>query len=528
MKRNRTPGSASQLLLGSLPRKGAKVYPERTAVVYRDKRLTYRELNEKVLRLANGLVSLDVKKGDRVAILQHNSHHYVEAYFAITLIGAIAVPINFRFVGREIAYILKDAEAETIIVGDTYLETLASIRTNLPLLKNIICIGSSQDNMVEYKDLLGNSPIKEIERRLNDDDVVFLMYTAGTTGKPKGAMLTHRNLLSSTTALAICRKLGPEDVLLLSAPIFHIASATGIIATIFSRATNVVLDRFDPNLLLETIEKEKATIVGIVPAMLIQIINSPELFNRYDLKSVRAISYGASPMPSDVIKKALEMFQCEFMQGYGMTEISAAYVTFLEPSDHRIDGNHRSERILSSVGKEAINAEMRIVDDQDRDLPRGEVGEIIVRGQHVMKGYWRMPEASEEALRGGWFHTGDLGKMDDEGYLYLVDRKKDMIISGGENIYSKEVEDILFSHPSVLEAAVIGVPDEKWGETVKAVVVLKAGMKVTEEGLIEFCKRHLASYKKPTSVEFIDALPRNAAGKVVKRILKEEYKPIGK
>jgi acyl-CoA synthetase (AMP-forming)/AMP-acid ligase II len=286
--------------------------------------------------------------------------------------------------------------------------------------------------------------------------------------------------------------------------------------------TNVAVDRFDPKLILEVIEKERITHVFLVPSMIIFTLEYPDV-RKYDLSSLRLIWYGGSPMPVDRIKQAMEVFGCDLGQGFGMTEIGPCFVSSLSPSDHRELIRKNDEEKLSSVGKNYSNTEVKIVDDEDREVPINTVGEICVRGQNVMKGYWKMPEETQEALKGGWFHTGDLGRIDDDGYLYVVDRKKDMIISGAENIYSAEVENVLSSHPAVLEVAVIGVPDEQWGEAVKAIVALREGMTATEEELIEHCKKNLASYKKPKSIEFVDALPRNVMGKVLKRELREKY-----
>jgi len=252
------------------------------------------------------------------------------------------------------------------------------------------------------------------------------------------------------------------------------------------------------------------------------LLDFPHL-DRYDLSSLKKIPYGAAPMPPALIKKAMQVFDVEFNQAYGQTEISSGYITFLGGEDHVLKGTEESERRLSSVGKEGINAEIRIVDDEDRDLPRGRIGEIVIRGQHVMKGYWNDPDATAKAFRNGWLHTGDMGTMDEEGYLYLADRKKDMIITGGENVYPKEIENLLYEHPDVKDAAVIGVPDDKWGESIKAFVVLKEGSGINEQEIIEYCKMHLSSYKKPGSVEFVPDLPRNLSGKVLKRVLREPY-----
>lgn len=511
-----------EMLLMDICRRNAKLYPNKMAIVFKDVRYTFKEFQERTNRLANALIDLGVQKGDRVAVLLNNCHQYVELYFAIPKCGAIITPLNYRLAGRELSWILNNAEANTLILEEGYIQAIEPIECELKTVKNMICIGKGKPSMLGYEEIITNSPSSEPEVEVHDDDVVSLVYTSGTTGKPKGAMLTHRNLLSNCQVITIENNIRLGDIFLIVSPMYHTVTPAFMYAHMYRGNTNVAIERFDPKLLLETIETEKVTHVFLVPSMIIFTLEHPEI-SKYDLSSLRLVWYGGSPMPVDRIRQAMEVLGCDLGQGFGMTEIGPCFVSVLSPEDHRLLVTHNDEEKLASVGRNYSNTEVKIVDDDDNEVSIGAVGEICVRGQNVMKGYWKMPDETAEALKNGWFHTGDLGRMDEDGYLYVVDRKKDMIISGAENIYSAEVENALSSHPAVLEVAVIGVPDERWGESVKAIVVLREGMKATEEELIEHCKKNLASYKKPKSIDFVDALPRNVMGKVLKTELREKY-----
>jgi O-succinylbenzoate-CoA ligase len=513
---------ANQMLMGYITTKNARIFPDKTVLVFKNVRLSYKEFNGRICRLANGLLSLGVRKGDRVGMLITNCHQYLEFYFACFKIGAIATPINFRFGKSEITYVMNHAGVKALITGKPFLKTIEALKAELRDLEKIICIDYKSDGVDEYENLLANSPAEEPMIDLDDDEVIFIGYTSGTTGKPKGAMITHRNLLSSTQAIALHKQMQYNECYLCSAPLFHVAGQGGVTATIFFGVKAVILDKFDPKLVLEIIDREKVTMAFFVPTMLHSILEFPDL-NSYDLSSLRHISYGAAPMPPALIKRAIEVLKVDFNQSFGQTETTSGYITILNPEDHVPDGSEQSEHRLTSMGKEGINAQLRIVDNEDREMPRGQIGEIIIRGQHVMKGYWKDPEQTARALRNGWLHTGDMGYMDEDGYVFLVDRKKDMIITGGENVYPREIENLLFEHPVISDAAVIGVPDEKWGESIKAFVVLKEGAEAGEEEIIEYCKSSLASYKKPKSVEFLKEIPRNPSGKVLKRVLREPY-----
>jgi len=511
-----------EMLLMDIGRRNAKIYPDKEAIIFSDIRLTFKQFQERINRLANALIKLGIQKGDKVAVLLNNGYQYAELYFAIPKCGAIIVPLNYRLAGRELSWIINHAEAKVLILDEAYLQAIEPIASELKTLKETIIIGQGKPMMLRYEDLITESDPEEPILDIHDDDVVSIVYTSGTTGVPKGAMLTHRNLLSNCHVINIENNILFGDIFLIVSPMYHTVTPSFMYAHMYRGNTNVAIDHFDPKLFLETIEKEKVTHVFLVPSMIIFTLDWPEVKN-YDLSSLRLIWYGGSSMPVYRIKQASEVFGCDLGQGFGMTEIGPCYVSALSPEDHRLLCLKNDEEKLSSVGKNYSNTEVKIVNDDDNEIPIGTVGEICVRGQNVMKGYWKMPDETAEALKGGWFHTGDLGKIEEDGYLYVVDRKKDMIISGAENIYSAEVENVLSSHPAVLEVAVIGVPDDQWGESVKAVVALREGMSATEEELIEYCKKSLASYKKPKSVDFVKVLPRNVMGKALKTELREKY-----
>lgn len=510
-----------EMLLQDLLRRNAKLFPNKTAVVFQNNRFNFRELQERTNRLANGLMHLGVQKGDRVGVLLNNCHQYVELYFATPKAGAIITPLNYRLAGRELSWIINNAEANVFIFQENYFPTVEAIKSELKSVNHYICTEGDRQGLVNYEELIAQSSAEEPEVDVHDEDVMSIFYTSGTTGKPKGAMLTHRNMISNSQVINIEQKIKVGDVFLIISPLYHTITPACMYAHMYRGNTNVAIDRFDPQLMLEAIQNERVTHVFLVPAMITFTLEYPEI-KKFDLSPLRMIWYGGSPMPVNRIKQAKGVFGCELGQGFGMTEIGPCFVSVLSPEDH-IVLSPEQERRLISVGRNYSNTEVKIVDDADREVPIGTVGEICVQGPNVMKGYWRMPQESAEALKGGWFHTGDLGRFDEEGFLYVVDRKKDMIISGAENIYSAEVENALSSHPAVLEVAVIGVPDEKWGEAVKAVVVLREGMKATEEELIEHCKQRLASYKKPKSIDFMERLPRNVMGKILKTELREKY-----
>jgi acyl-CoA synthetase (AMP-forming)/AMP-acid ligase II len=503
------------------------ICPERAAVFFEGKWYTFSQLNERTNRLANALKSLGVQKGDRVGMLQVNCNQHVEAYFAAAKLGAIYVPLNFRAKGDELTYMLNSSEASTLLVGDRYLDLIRSIRPNVPSVKNYISIESKQDDMLYYEDIISSAAADDVITEIEDDDTTMLVYTAGTTGFPKGVMLSH-----SSFGVYVLENVTPpdpeiEEKNILTVPLYHVAGLQAVMAAIYGGRTLVMERQFEPVEWMGLVAGEKVNRAMMVPTMLKQLIDHPE-FKKFDLSSLRVITYGAAPMPLEVIKKALEVFPgVNFINAFGQTE-TASTITTLSPEDHILTGSEEEKekklKRLSSIGRPMSDVEMKIFDEEGNELPPGEVGEIVARGPRVMAGYWKDEEKTKKTIdANGWVHTGDVAYMDEDGYFYLAGRATDMIIRAGENIAPEEVEAVARTHPAVDDVAVIGVPDLEWGEQVRAVVVLKAGEKATAEEIMEHCRQKLASYKRPTSVVFVDELPRNPMGKVLKRVLRDQY-----
>jgi len=508
---------------GTLFTKTARSFPDNLAIGYGDYELTYRQANERINRLANALRSLKIEKGSNVAILLHNCPEFLETLFACFKAGWGTVPINFRLHAKECSFIIDNSEAVAVILGEDFRDSLYGLKNEMPRVKYYICITDPLAGMLHYETLLKEQSADFADVDVTRDDLAWLFYTSGTTGRPKGAMLTHHNLMAMTmNFFADMSPLGPEDVILHAAPLSH-GSGLYSLPNVAKGAANIILKSktFDPRIVFETVQRRKVTNMFMAPAMIKRLITSPEI-DHYDLSSLKCIHYGGAPIYVEDLKASVKKLGQVFVQLFGQAEAPMS-ISYLRREEHLLEGTEEQMKRLTSAGIPRTDVEVKIVDDQDRDLPPGQMGEIVVRGEVVMKGYWKNPEATAETLRGGWLHTGDLGIMDENGYVYILDRAKDMIISGGENIYSREIEDVILRHPAVLEVAVIGIPDEKWGEAVKAIVSLKEGQKATEEEIINFCKKHLASYKKPKSVEFIDAIPKNPYGKVLKRELREKY-----
>ncbi|MDP2950105.1 MAG: AMP-binding protein, partial [Chloroflexota bacterium] len=449
-------------------------------------------------------------------------NEYLEAYFALAKIGAIAVPLNFRLHADEISYIVNNADASAFILGAPFIDTIRGIQKDLPLIRQYVSVTDAPvEEMLHYETLLAEGSPDEPAVLVEEDDPAFIMYTAGTTGRPKGAVLTHKNQVTMwlLAVLEVASEPGIGDLaefrVCAAPPLFHLASF-GYSQAHLLRCATVILPTqlFNPVEILQLIEREKIDSVLLIPAMANFLLQVPDI-DKYDTSSLKVWLSGAAILPTETRRRIGQAFPTvKIFDAFGQTE-SSAVVSMLRPSD--------AQRKVASVGRALPFIEIRVVDAQDRDVPVGEVGEAIYRGPTIMKEYYNNPQATAAALRGGWLHSGDLVRRDEEGFLYVVDRKTDMIVSGGENIYPAEVEEVLYRHPHILEAAVIGVHDEQWGESVKAIVVPKPGQTLTEEEVIEFCKQHLASYKKPKSVDFIDALPRNPAMKVLKTVLREKY-----
>jgi acyl-CoA synthetase (AMP-forming)/AMP-acid ligase II len=505
----------------------AAICPERVAIVFEGKRYTFSQLNERVNRLANALLGLGVTKGDRVAMLQVNCSQHVEVCFASAKVGAIYVPLNFRAKGDELKYMLNSAEANTLFAGERYIDLVNLIKPDISSVQHIISVESKRDGMLYYEDMLASASAEEVVAEIDDNDTTMLVYTAGTTGFPKGVMLSHNSF-----AVYVLENVTPADPELeerniLTVPLYHVAGIQAMMAAIYGGRTLVMERQFEAGEWMELVEREKANRAMMVPTMLKQLLDHPD-FEKHDLSSLRVITYGAAPMPLEVITRALDIFPgVSFINAFGQTE-TASTITALTPEDHAISGSEEEKekklKRLSSIGKPMSDVEMKVVDEEGHDLPQGEVGEIIARGPRVMTGYWKDEEKTKKAIdKDGWVHTGDVGYVDEDGYFFLAGRATDIIIRAGENIAPEELEAVLYSYPKIDEAAVIGVPDEEWGELPRAIVVLKPGETATAEEVMEHCRQKLASYKRPRSVVFVDKLPRNPMGKVLKRVLRDQH-----
>jgi len=501
-------------------------FPDRTAYIFRDKHITFREMAARSCRVCNGLYSIGLNQGNKVAVLLNNSLEILECQGGMAMGGLTSISLNPRHSAREHAFVLNHSEADALIVHAEFLDLIAPVLPQVEKLQHLIVVGAKggePEGMIPYEKWVRAQPETTPVVDIYYDDVDQIAYTSGTTGRPKGAVSTLQ--ISYNRAANILINLDQPilhtDVFLVVGPLAH---AAGVMNGIYNirGATNIILSKFDEEEVLRTIERERVTSILLVPTMLIKLLMVPNLHS-YDLKSLRRIWYGTAPMPTERLKEAIEIFGNVFRQNYGLTEAPQP-ITYLLPEDHIINGSEEEVQRLASAGRPALGVRLRIVKEEDDTAAQpGEIGEIQIRCPQLMKEYWKDPEATAEAFRGGWFHTGDLATFDEQGYVFIKDRKKDMIISGGFNIYPREVEDVLMAYPGVAEAAVVGIPDDVWGESVKAFVVQKEGFSLTAEELIQFCRKNLASYKKPKSLDFVQALPKNSYGKVVRKELKEPY-----
>jgi acyl-CoA synthetase (AMP-forming)/AMP-acid ligase II len=495
--------------------------PDGTATIFGNRVRTFAEQADRVSRLAGALHDLGIAHDDRVAYLGLNSDRFLEYYLAVPWAGAVVNPVNIRWSPIEIAYSLADSETRVLFVDDAFLPVLPAVRERYDGLDKVIHVGNGDPppDLLSYEQLVADGPAIEDARR-GADALAGVFYTGGTTGFPKGVMLSHANLLTSALGSQACGLFPAGSRFLHAAPMFHLADLAAVVGVTTMGGTHVIVPAFDPVVVMRAIAKHRVTDTILIPIMIQLLVDHPER-TAHDLSSLRRLVYGGSPIPVAVLDRARKALPTvSFVQAYGQTEL-APVATILLPADHEETGPDPAR--LRSGGRAAPHAEVRIVDPEDRDVARGEVGEIVVRGGNVMLGYWRRPEETEAALRGGWMHTGDAGRMDADGYVYVVDRIKDMIITGGENVYSTEVENAIAAYPAVANCAVIGVPDEHWGERVHAVVVLTPGADATAEEVREHVKTLIAGYKAPRTVEFVDALPVSPAGKILKRELRARY-----
>jgi len=512
------------MLVGNMLSISAKRYTNKPALVSDRKVMTYQELNNRVNCLANNLLQIGIKKGDRVAVLLHNCCEYVEIFFACAKIGSIFVPLNNQLKEEELKVILGDVTPRLLFFDYDYEELANLMRESLEFIEFYIkCGRPSIQSTKHYDFLIQEGKSAEPEIIFPDDSVLSIYFTSGTTGRAKGAMRTHRQEFINAMANLIELNIKSNDRTLLLMPFYHLPFVDNTVRHILMGNTIVIRreGQFNAREVLEIISREKITICWLVPTMINALIQEEDI-ESYDLSHFRLLTYAGSPIPVSTLQKALERFNCQFVQLYGQTESGPA-ITVLRPEDHVLHGSKSERSKIASAGRPVLGVDVRIQNEKGVDIDVGEVGEIISKGDALMKGYWNLPKETSNTIKDGWLHTGDMGRFDEEGYLYIVDRKHDMIISGGKNIYPREIEELLYRHEAILEASVIGVPDDYWGESVKALVVLKEGMTASEEEIIAFCKENLASYKKPRSVEFRKELPKSPAGKILKRIIREEY-----
>jgi acyl-CoA synthetase (AMP-forming)/AMP-acid ligase II len=504
------------MLLSEVPVHAAHRAPDRVAVRLDDRTLTYARMRDDCWRLSNALRGI-AAPGDRIAILAENCLEYALCYYAVPGAGMTLTFLNYRLAPAELAWIINDAAPSVLIVQDRYAGAIATIRAEIPSVRSVFVIGADADGQPGFDALVAaGAPVAPPPP--DEDAVAWLLYTSGTTGLPKGAMLTHRNVMAAVLNSVASWERDGESHYLLTFPMYHVAGY-GLVVNHLCASELTILPNFDPVALFAIIERHRITATAAAPTMIALLLDHPAMAD-YDLSSLRNVGYGASAMPAAVLLRARERWpQVRFATGFGMTELAGnVMVLTADEHDHAID---EGLPILTSVGRQMLLARVRVVDAAVRDVAIGEEGEIVVKGDQVLTGYWRNPEATAKAFTDGWFHTGDVGRWSEGGYLTIVDRKKDMIVTGGENVYPREVEEVLYRHPAVLEAAVVGMEDPVWGESVVAIVTPRHGATVAAADLIQHCRDHIASYKKPKAVAFVAELPKNASGKVLKRTLRD-------
>lgn len=508
------------------------ICPDRDLILYGGKRFTFELINDRANRLANGLKDLGLKKGDVAGFLDVNCNHYVEAYFACAKLGVIFVPLNFRAKASELSYMIANAGASLLFVGEKYMDMVTDLLSETPSVRQCISLGPPKKNYTGYDAIIESSAPDDPMVEIEDDDVTILMYTAGTTGRPKGVALKHSGFVNYVLNNVDPASPEAEERNLLTVPMYHVAGMQAMLAAVYGGRTLIIMRQFEVKEWMKAVQQEKATRAMLVPTMLKRIVDDPD-FGNYDLTSLQIITYGAAPMPLPVIKKAIELLPwVRFINAFGQTE-TASTIAFLGPEDHVLTGtkdeiNKKLKRLTASIGKPLADVEVKIVDENENILGPNQVGEILVRGPRVMSGYWKDEQKTAQVItRDGWLRTSDRGYIDEEGYIFLAGRSDDIIIRGGENISPAEVESVLDLHPDIEEAVVIGIPDPEWGQEPRAIVVLKKGSKTTMDDIIEYCRSKLAGFKRPRSVVFVDALPRSAVGKVLRNELRAKYGQTG-
>jgi len=510
-------------------KKALDLYPAKIAVVDGDSAFTYARTGERVAAVARFFQTRKVAPRDRISILEVNSHAFLETYYAAAGIGAILNPLNYRLAPREVAFILRDAGARWLVANARFAALVAGILGEETPLEGIIWIGTpglptASVSNHDYETIVDthSGPFSPVP--VEENEVSHLYYTSGTTGRPKGVMLTHKNVCLHALGTIAELKLEDSDIWGHVAPMFHLADAWATFAITWVGARHVMVGQFEAEAVMATIQRERITLSNLIPTMLNLMIKHPRV-GEYDFSSLRVILSGGAPIAPEVVRSITRTFGCDYIQTYGMTETSP-YLTFSILKNHLRDLSPEKQlEYMSKTGRPFIGVDLKVVDESGKRVAADgqQVGEIWVRGDTVTPGYWNLPEETARAFSGGWLRTGDLAVVDGEGYVNIVDRKKDMIVTGGENVYSTEVENVLYMHPKVLEAAVFGIPDEKWGEAVAAAVVLKESESATADEIIRFCKQHQASYKAPKSIIFLAELPKTGSGKITKKALRDPF-----
>ncbi len=509
----------------------ASLFPDQEILVCDGVRQTYGQSVERVRRLATALHGLGCGVGDRIAVLQTNCHRYVEAFYATATIGGVLVPLNYRAQLAELEHMLSAGGVTTLLFGERYRDRVEELRPRLPAIQSYIMLERSDGGFIAYEDLIAGASPAEQEADVDDDDTAILMYTSGTTALPKGVMLSHTDFTAYVCGTVEMADGAPRGSALLCAPIYHIAGAANMMTTIFGGRRLIIMAQFEARKWLDAVERERVTHAFVVPTMLKQLLDQPDLASR-DLASLETLAYGGAAMPLSVVRRAIESLpeSVGFVNAFGQTETTST-LTILGPEDHRLSGSpeevERKLTRLQSIGRPLPDVELKVVDEEGCEVSRGQVGEIFVRTPRVMKGY-ATAGGSTSALRDGWLPTRDMGWIDQDGYVFLGGRRDDMIIRGGENIAPAEVEAVVQTHPAVEEVAVIGVPDLEWGQKVVAVLTLRPGMQLAPATMVEYCRQRLASFKKPEEVHIVTELPKNHLGKVLRRELRAQFAAAGK
>jgi acyl-CoA synthetase (AMP-forming)/AMP-acid ligase II len=512
------PGGDRSVIRDILAR-NARIYPDRIALILGGESIPYRELAARVALRAAALRSIGIGKGDRVAVLTRNSPSYMELLYAVTQVGGVLLPLNEQLIARELAAILRHADAKAVFFSEAYREVAGRLRAELPSHARFSVLDGP---LAGTGGLPGTEAIPDAPpgdaAPLTDSDIAILVYTGGTSGTPRGAMLSHGNLVAASVSAALELGLSRNDVYLSCTPLPFMAGTGRLLRFQYMGGTIVILPEFDPEEVLLTIERSKITHLLLTPTMMARILDFPSA-SRFNLATLKMVLYGGASIPIQLQKRAIRFFRCGLVQSYGQVE-SSGVLTFLHAEDHSLDESAPYMRKLMSVGKESIGVEVRVVDESGREVAPNQVGEVVARGPNVFQGYFRDPAATSEVLRDGWLHTGDVASIDEEGYIYIVDRKRDTLMVGGISVAPREIEDVIEEHPAVREAAVIGRPDYDLGEVPIAVVALREGARAGADAILAYCRENMAPFKVPRQVEFIPSLPRNSQGKVLKVKLK--------